>query len=64
MSISVAGSVMPVRDLSRNASARLKMAALAAMPRASESTEVSVKIGLRASRRMAYRISAVMGGLD
>src|SRR5262245_56370928 len=64
MSISVAGSAIPMRDLNRNASARLKMAALAAMPSERDNTEVSVKMGLRASNRSAYRRSAVMGALD
>ena len=48
-----AGSATPTRGLMRNASARLKMAALAEMPIARDSIDVSVKIGLRTSRRMA-----------
>ena len=53
MSTSVAGSATPTRGRSRKASARLKIAALAAMPMASDRIEVAVKIGLRASSRMA-----------
>ncbi len=53
MSTSVPGSATPTRGLMRNASARLKMAALAEMPIARDSIDVSVKIGLRTSRRRA-----------
>jgi hypothetical protein len=53
MSTSVAGSVTPARGRSKMASARLKMAAVAATPIANERTEVTVKIGLRVSRRKA-----------